>query len=378
MKTFLKKRYAKVTCCFLAGAAVLTAAVFANYDNAGGYSVCKNALKNVLYQKNFTTNMKMEVSLDDQLLASVNIEERRAADGEPYLYTSHSSKKLTDNGSYTTSCSESWEYTDQYVNKYTDTDGEISGHVNRYINDRSSRNTSILDPDNNTEQKAIAFVEKVGDTMVGDLKNSFIQTESVDGNRTYQISLSGAQMPDWVSSGISLIVASFKDNMEDRKQFREDNPDFDAAYSEGILERKICDSIFLNSDPILDSVYGIMRVDSNDLPTYAMGKAVVTGYDSAGQEHALTFSVELNFSDIGTTHIEPADLNSIPNLSIYDSKSGQTVLQIPKDASEKQIQDLKEEAESRASDGETVVIRNANGDETVIYGRENAETTDED
>lgn len=77
-------------------------------------------------------------------------------------------------------------------------------------------------------------MEKIADTMVGDLKNSFIMTESNGGSHTYEVSLSGTQMPDWVSSGLSLLVSNIKDSTEQHRRAMLENPEDYVDYEAGM------------------------------------------------------------------------------------------------------------------------------------------------
>ena len=59
-----KNRKLRAALCVCAALLILSMAVFANYDNAGGYAAIKNGVKSLLYQDNCTLNVKADVSLD--------------------------------------------------------------------------------------------------------------------------------------------------------------------------------------------------------------------------------------------------------------------------------------------------------------------------
>lgn len=364
MKPFLKTRYAKIACAAMAGVALLTAAVFANYENANGYNVCKNALKNIAFQNNGTIQMNMNLQLDEEKIASLETVYRFADGDSPYYrYNSEKTTELNADGSYRTYQNESYNGAKDSISIYTN-EGEKQAYRNEYsepYTDTSS--VGMLDPNDKTTQKLVTFVEKIADTMVGDLKNSFIMTESNGGSHTYEVSLSGAQMPDWVSSGLSLLVSNIKDSTEQHRRAMLENPEDYVDYEAG-MDEKLYDAMFAGGDPILDSVSGMMSVDAEGFPTRTDGRIVLTGFDGQGQEHRMTISLTLDVTDIGTTSVGDVDLGSLP-LVTYD-EGGVVRMQIPEGASEETALQVMEDAKDRASYGQSVVVRNANGTETVI------------
>ena len=364
MKPFLKTRYAKIACAAMAGVALLTAAVFANYENANGYNVCKNALKNIAFQNNGTIQMNMDMQLDEEKIASLETEYRFADGGSPYYrYNSEKTTELNTDGSYRTYQNESYNGAKDSISIYTN-EGEKQAYRNEYSEAYTDAGfVGMLDPNDKTTQKLVTFVEKIADTMVGDLKNSFIMTESNGGSHTYEVSLSGTQMPDWVSSGLSLLVSNIKDSTEQHRRAMLENPEDYVDYEAG-MDEKFYDAMFAGGDPILDSVSGMMSVDAEGFPTRTDGRIVLTGFDGQGQEHRMTISLTLDVTDIGTTSVGDVDLGSLP-LVTYD-EDGVVRMQIPDGASEETALQVMEDAKERASYGRSVVVRNANGTETVV------------
>ena len=364
MKPFLKTRYAKIACAAMAGVALLTAAVFANYENANGYNVCKNALKNIAFQNNGTIQMNMDMQLDEEKIASLETEYRFADGGSPYYrYNSEKTTELNTDGSYRTYQYESYNGAKDSISIYTN-EGEKQAYRNEYSEAYTDAGfAGMLDPNDKTTQKLVTFVEKIADTMVGDLKNSFIMTESNGGSHTYEVSLSGTQMPDWVSSGLSLLVSNIKDSTEQHRRAMLENPEDYVDYEAG-MDEKFYDAMFAGGDPILDSVSGMMSVDAEGFPTRTDGRIVLTGFDGQGQEHRMTISLTLDVTDIGTTSVGDVDLGSLP-LVTYD-EDGVVRMQIPDGASEETALQVMEDAKERASYGQSVVVRNANGTETVV------------
>ncbi|MEE1013156.1 MAG: hypothetical protein U0L92_02435 [Clostridia bacterium] len=294
-----KKKWFKSAICLAVGVVTLTAAVFANYDNANGYSVCKNALKQVLYKDNYSMHYKMEVALDGNSISSIEAEYKVNGGGNPKRYTSTVVNAYPDDGFYT----ESQIYQDgQIVSQSKSRNGDSYNVVYTDYNSAGT-NDSLIGAMGDTGEKVINFLEALCDTFVGDLKNNFVLAQSQEGNRTYTIDLKGNQMPDVVTAGVSLLVQNMKTSM----RYVEEDDD-------GGVDFMLYSSMFSGGEPYLDSVSGTMTVNADGLPTAAEGIATVFAVDADGKGHTLTFTIEGSASDYGTTVMEKLDLNSIPDL----------------------------------------------------------------
>lgn len=292
-----KKKWFKSAICLAVGVITLTAAVFANYDNANGYSVCKNALKDVLYENNYSMHYEIGIALDGTTVGFIEKDYKVNGGGNPKRYTS-TVQTYPENASYTDSRT---HQDGQIINQTSYQNGE---HYNVVYTDYNSADTNValIGELGDTGEKVINFLEALCDTFVGDLKNNFVLAESQDGNRTYTIDLKGNQMPDVVTAGVSLLVQNMKLSMRHTDE------------NDGSVDAMLYDSMFSGGEPYLDSVSGTMTVNADGLPTAAKGVATVFAVDANGKGHTLTLTIEGSAFDYGTTTMEKVDLNTIPDL----------------------------------------------------------------
>lgn len=379
MKGFTKNKYVKTAICFGVGAVLLTAAVFANYDNANGYSVCKGAIKGLLFETNFTANYQMDLKLDGESLTHVEGVHQTNGGGDPSRYNSTSETTRYKPGAEpVTSGSDYINQGDQSIIIYTRGDGTKESYANKIYPNivngvEEKEDGSLIGNRGDMVEKAINFGEKLCDTLVGDLKNSFILSENKDGVRTYDVSLTGSQMPDLVSAGTSLMVSSIKEGVERNREYRAQNPEYYQGEQYLDIDDLLYEKLFAGGEPMIDSVSGTMGVNEKDQPTLMKGSLTVTGYDEGGQSHTMEISVEVNLSDYGTTAIQPVDLDSLPNLQISDRS--RTTFVLNTEASDKEQQEIRDRADEYASYGNTVTIIDQNGN--VITTLSGAETQNE-
>ena len=178
-------------------------AVFANIDNANGYGVVKEAAKNTLFSSdNVTADINVSADLDGSNLFGGKALIKKDAGGDVKMQTSSQSYDetgtlvSTDNlmtiqdgyrlSSYTYNTNEGPE---THKTKYKMSDRDISEEM--------FANTEVMD-------KQIGFLETLADTLIGDIKNNIVLTDSSDGNRTYTINMTGEQLPKYMLSLIHI------------------------------------------------------------------------------------------------------------------------------------------------------------------------------
>ncbi|MEG2380853.1 MAG: hypothetical protein RSB38_04080, partial [Oscillospiraceae bacterium] len=66
-----KNKYFKPVACLVLGVTMLSVAVFANYDNANGYTAYKNALKQIPFEENFTGKINVKMAVDNQEIVNI-------------------------------------------------------------------------------------------------------------------------------------------------------------------------------------------------------------------------------------------------------------------------------------------------------------------
>lgn len=299
----LKNKYLKSILCLGVGAVVLSAAVFANYDNANGYEACKTSLKNMLYLDNFSLNTEISASMDGQKLMAEKSDLKLAGGQDVFYQTSGTSENLMDNSqsSYRTT---SQDKVNIYEDNYSD------GTTNKYMTPsyRDKNKVSVLDGDDMTA-KFVNFAEVVADTMVGDLKNSFVLTSKDDNTRTYTVNLSAEQLPEIVTSGASLIFAGIKN-------------DYDRSASVNASSSMPEDQFFSNflsgeKDPFIERGTLIVTLNNDDTLSSLNGEIVLGGYDASNNQHNITLQLSGNAYDYGTTvidRVDTSDAESSPSL----------------------------------------------------------------
>ena len=335
-----QKRWFKTAICLTVGLVLLTVAVFANYDNANGYSVCKNAVKNFLKENNYSATYQMTLALDGKILGSAGLDYRVSGGGNPISYAKDTSSNL-DGTEY--ECI-NIRQDGMLISMNTFSNGETYNALQVDYRDKEDDGAFIHEFGDSGE-KIINFMEALCDTFVGDLKNSFYLTDSQDGVNTYAIDLKGNQMPEVVTTGVALIMQNFKDSME--------------GYTHEDESTMVFKSLFSQGEPFIDTVSGTMTVNGDGLPTTGKGVVSILGVGSDAKEHTLTLTLEGTVSEYGTTVIEKVDLSSIPNL-IRVGK-GNHLLVLDTQATEEEYQAVMEQAEKLKDDGYSVRIEDEDG-----------------
>lgn len=293
------RKYAKPLSCLAAGAVLLSGAVFANYENANGYTNYKNAVKGMLDQTNFSIDAEMRAEIDGEMLLSLDGTFKQSENGTSTFSTAQAigeeaniSKNTVQDG-WGVSIGKYGNYTNWYFNKKDNPKG-------RFIDEE----------DRNVVDKVVNFAEILADTMVGDLKNNFVMVDSKDGNKSYQVSLAGSQVPELVRSGMSVLFATVKN-----ERYGNYYGDDEINSVDGLLWTKMLAG---EQDPFIKEATCFLTLDSegrlikNDL------KGTMTGYDKNGNTHDLTVTIALNLYDYGTTAPERIDLSEIPAINAAD------------------------------------------------------------
>lgn len=208
LNQFKTRKHFLTVVCLLIGMLVLTTSVYANYDNANGYSSYKAALKHLALETN-------NVTLD----ASVSFE----IDGKEIMME-QVAQKITPNGKST--YSKSVESPDYLHEVYTYEDGKYSiryfPEENAYYqwednyDYNSVENLIGIDMDDKTTNKLARFIELGVDMLIGDLKNNVVLLSNDNGVREYSIDVATNQMPEIVNAGISLLFSSMNYDNSDR------------------------------------------------------------------------------------------------------------------------------------------------------------------
>lgn len=145
--------------------------------------------------------------------------------------------------------------------------------------------------DRETVDKIVRFVELIGDTVVGDLKNNIVYVSGDDNSSTYEISLDAMQIPEFVNAGMSAMFSSMK-------QYADESDD---------------PFMMFGTDPIVKNASLKFTVDKEGRLTDAAAAAAMSG-----EGHELGMEMSLKMSDYGTTQPQRLDVSTLPNVETYD------------------------------------------------------------
>ena len=256
------------------GVTVLAGATFASYNTSNGYDVAKTAVKGLMKNENYTANMTTKISLDSKEISSDTLKE---------LYDRNIISSTHYDGEKRTLVEEN---ASEYLNLF-------GGFDKFYTEDAN---------EDKRNQKMVNFVELIGDTMIGDLKNNIIYVSGDDNSSTYEMNLDAIQIPEVANAGLS---AMFSENIADS----DDDSD---PY------------ILLGTDPIVKNVSVKFTVDNEGRFTNLNAEASMVGNDSNGEKHEATVNITLDMSDYGTTKPERVDISTLPNVEYSDNSEVHT------------------------------------------------------
>ena len=200
-----ERRRVLTVLCLVVGMLVLTTSVYANLDDARGYSNYKESLKQLAFEAdNFEATAEMNMTVDGESVQTV-YGEMKKADDDYSFYTKSTGADLLSGSNET----ERYEYQsgrDRYV---------FYPENNKYMYRNDVEPVGVIMPlEDESEKKAVHFMELLADTMVGDLKNNVILTSNENGIKEYSISVSRNQIPEVVRAGISLMFTASNDSYD--------------------------------------------------------------------------------------------------------------------------------------------------------------------
>ena len=197
----MKKRN-RITVCLVAGVLILAVSAGAAFGSVSGYSTYKEAVKALaLKTDNVTMQGSMKATLDGKEFVSMTGE--LAIDGKnksSHVITSEFGGQKEERYDTTLGNTETWfnadsKYYSQYTFQTDDTTEKTSGLLG-------------ISTDDEMTNRMVNFMEIAADTVMGDLKNNFVQLGK-DGDKTqYQIEISKDQVPSLVNAGLSLFAYS--------------------------------------------------------------------------------------------------------------------------------------------------------------------------
>lgn len=196
----MKKRN-RLFICLVAGVLILAVSATAAFGSINGYSKYKEAVKSLaLESDNFTANGTMKGTYDGKEIFSIR--EEYAMDGHN-MYSHHVTTEPNGNSSedYMTALD------GKRISFYTDSD--VYYEYEDYDTDNTAAaNLLGIDADDEMTNRLVKFAELAADTVVGELKNNFVQVGKENGSTLYQVEIAKNQVPSLVNAGLSLFAYS--------------------------------------------------------------------------------------------------------------------------------------------------------------------------
>ena len=304
----MKKRN-RLTICLVAGVLILAVSATAAFGSVNGYSKYKEAVKALaLETDNFTANGTLKMICDGKEV--VHVTEDYAMDG--HNMSSHSISK-DSMGSH-----EQYETILNGVNTWFDVNDRYY-YQSEYETDSSSLGGNLLgvDQDDEMARRMVNFMEIAADTVVGELKNNFVQVGKEDGATLYQVEIAKNQVPSLVNAGLSLFAYSvgqshdydYTVNYEDYSataiDYYADYDAFAAAKPELVADNL---ESYIGQDMTLEKVLCNFGVDDKGNLTSNQITVNFNTTDQDGEHHTLVITGDVTISNYGTTTVQPLDV----------------------------------------------------------------------
>lgn len=203
----MKKRN-RLFVCLVAGVLILAVSATAAFGSVNGYSKYKEAVKSLaLKSDNFTAQGTMKATFDGKEI--LNVQEEYAMDGSN-MY-SHSTAKEPG-----AQVSENYMTQINGVRTSFDVSDDVYYESDGYVDEDSTAAANLLgvDADDEMAKRMVNFTEIAADTVVGELKNNFVQVGEENGSTLYQVEIAKNQVPSLVNAGLSLFAYSVSQGNE--------------------------------------------------------------------------------------------------------------------------------------------------------------------
>ncbi|MDY3014668.1 MAG: hypothetical protein SOR61_05690 [Evtepia sp.] len=196
------QRRKRLIACLSAGLLILAISATAAFGSVNGYTKLKDSLRSLaLEDTNFTITGTGSLSFDGKEMVTFS-NELALANGDLYTHekTVQGSKTVTDlyatsKDGVRTSYSADSKFYD--VSKYSNVpNSSISGSL-----------FGVSEGDE-MSNRLMNFLEVAADTVMGDLKNNFVEVGTENGSTLYKIEISKSQVPSLVNAGLSLFACN--------------------------------------------------------------------------------------------------------------------------------------------------------------------------
>ncbi len=197
----MKKRN-RLTVCLAAGVLILAVSATAAFGSVNGYTTYKEAVKKLaLKTNNVTVSGNVNLTVDGKEVMTYQMDVALAGANNASHITAKADGVILEEAYQTTlnGVSTRFNPAQDYYDTY------------EYATDAAPTNFLGIEEDDEMANRMITFMEIAADTVVGDLKNNFVQVGEKDGSTLYQVNISKSQVPSLVNAGLSLMAYSVAD-----------------------------------------------------------------------------------------------------------------------------------------------------------------------
>ena len=257
--------------CLIAGVALLAVSATAAFGSITGYSQYKESVITLaLEEENFTGLGHFSLTLDDQPQMDVAFTYHQDGPDRSSHFTGTEFGRPVD----------TWDVMIDGVSTWFSLDSDYYYHQGET---EDPPNTFLtIDTDDEYEARILNFMNVAADTVVGELKNNFVQIGTQDGVALYQVDISQEQIPTLVTAGLSLLAVSQGINEE-----------FAGAFTQ---------------DLALENIHCTFSIDREGRLADTQVEVSFLGTDDQGVVHPMVIAGDLTVSDYGTAVVRPADV----------------------------------------------------------------------
>ena len=273
----ISKKFKTIVGSAVAGGVLLALSVTAFASSSSGYESYKTAVKSIVTTENATIDAQYEVKDNGTVIFS--------GDTIQKLDNENRSSKTSTTIDGTSKTYESSNANGTFI---IDNDG------NYYQMNKGNNKAGKDEKEKLSESSSsVKLAELVTDTLVGDVKNQFIQ----DGDKI-NVNLEGEQIPELAKLAVSAAVEN-----SDREKAHNNS---DKIGRDGDL-KAVMDKVPGLSNIDVKSISMTATVDGDTLKDNNV-TAVITGTDTNGTSHELTLTLDAKISDVGNTKADTIDV----------------------------------------------------------------------
>ncbi|MFL0195036.1 hypothetical protein ACJDU8_05515 [Clostridium sp. WILCCON 0269] len=266
---------------FTVGIMMFATTAMAEVTSKSGYDQLKDSLKYTAENctstlSNFTVDLSFAIKDNGKTVASENSISK--------YDISKNSEERTNTSTKGSTKTEDYYYRDKngYISKNPN---ENVYYVTEFLSDKDKNNPVLQNPFK--EDKA-GDIEKIADSIVGNLKDSATVTEKQDGTKEISGSLNNTQIPTLINA---LVSFQFKNSYGNTNNSDED------------VIPKLTKNISVND------LKGNMSTDKNGLIKTVLASGTLNGTDKNGTDHQITLEVLVKIENINSTTVTKPDLS---------------------------------------------------------------------